>query len=341
MDYFREIVSKNKNRYKKDGFNLDLSYICPNIIAMAMPSTGFQSLYRNKIEEVSSLIKKNHESKFLIINASNIKYNYLHFDNKVVTMDWKDHLPCPFFHFLDNLILSIKFLLKDKKNTVVVHCIGGKGRTGSFINALLLFFEYFDSIDKCNKFYKEKRGAKVTNILQLKFLQRYENFLLKGISNLNYDPMVLHRIIMKSNVEIFKGYEFYFKIEDYDKNNIIFSDFIKVENLKKENELYIWESTHRTFWGDLNERNFFIHFYKQRSFGKELLGKIHFNLFFGKSNVFNIKSDNIQKKSFNIPKKFEISFIFKKIINDEKKKKWENKFKSYENIFKKLKKNLN
>jgi hypothetical protein len=47
MNFFREIVSGKKNRFKNNEFNLDLTYITPRIIAMAKPGTGLESLYRN------------------------------------------------------------------------------------------------------------------------------------------------------------------------------------------------------------------------------------------------------------------------------------------------------
>ena len=87
MNFLRELVSNNKVRYKDDNFNLYLSYITPNIIAIAMPFSGFSSLYRNKIQDVSKLIKQNNKSEYLIINASKIEYDYSPFDNKVLTMN--------------------------------------------------------------------------------------------------------------------------------------------------------------------------------------------------------------------------------------------------------------
>lgn len=38
MDFLREIVSGPKNRFTNDGYNLDLTYVTPRIIAMAYPA---------------------------------------------------------------------------------------------------------------------------------------------------------------------------------------------------------------------------------------------------------------------------------------------------------------
>uniref|UniRef100_A0A8C9GYH5 C2 tensin-type domain-containing protein n=1 Tax=Piliocolobus tephrosceles TaxID=591936 RepID=A0A8C9GYH5_9PRIM len=47
----RRLVSENKRRYTRDGFDLDLTYVTERIIAMSFPSSGRQSFYRNPIEE--------------------------------------------------------------------------------------------------------------------------------------------------------------------------------------------------------------------------------------------------------------------------------------------------
>lgn len=56
MDWIRTKVSGKRNRTKEEGYNLDLTYITENIIAMSFPASGMESMYRNKIKNVASFL---------------------------------------------------------------------------------------------------------------------------------------------------------------------------------------------------------------------------------------------------------------------------------------------
>lgn len=56
MAFVRGLVSKKKTRFKEDGFDLDLTYVTPRIIAMGFPSSGAEAKYRNPLPEVKRCV---------------------------------------------------------------------------------------------------------------------------------------------------------------------------------------------------------------------------------------------------------------------------------------------
>lgn len=83
MNYIREKISGKKNRLKQNNYNLDMTYITNRIIAMAYPASGFESIYRNNINDVSNYFREAHDINYLVINLSGRKYDYSKF-NKMV-----------------------------------------------------------------------------------------------------------------------------------------------------------------------------------------------------------------------------------------------------------------
>ena len=54
MSIFQKMVSGSRRRYDKEGYNIDLSYICEGrIIVMSYPASGFKTNWRNDYREVS------------------------------------------------------------------------------------------------------------------------------------------------------------------------------------------------------------------------------------------------------------------------------------------------
>mmetsp|Transcript_12928 Transcript_12928/g.11048 ORF Transcript_12928/g.11048 Transcript_12928/m.11048 type:complete len:146 (+) Transcript_12928:60-497(+) len=139
VSLLKEFVSGKKRRFKEDGFNLDMTYITERIIAMSFPGSGFESMYRNNISDVSKAIEKRHGKNFIVLNLSGRKYDYEKFHNKVHDFGWEDHHSPPIDLLFNTCWLVHNFLKKDVNNVVFVHCNAGKGRTGTVICCYLYF----------------------------------------------------------------------------------------------------------------------------------------------------------------------------------------------------------
>ena len=64
----QHLVSKNKRRIIINGFDLDLTYITDQIIAMGLPATGVSGIYRNPQGEVIRFLESFHGGAFRIYN---------------------------------------------------------------------------------------------------------------------------------------------------------------------------------------------------------------------------------------------------------------------------------
>jgi hypothetical protein len=198
MDLLRSLVSQQKNRYAEDGFNLDLTYITPRSIAMAFPADGWESLYRNRIDDVARLLDLKHKDKYLVFNASNRLYDESKFFNRVRSMNWPNHYPCPFEHFVTVVLEALEFLLQDPTHAVIVHCLAGKGRTGSFLNALHYATGQFATIKEANEFYLSKRGVNVSFHSQLRYMDYFVQFYDEGPLSFDFANKSIEKVEFRS-----------------------------------------------------------------------------------------------------------------------------------------------
>ncbi|XP_069905022.1 phosphatidylinositol 3,4,5-trisphosphate 3-phosphatase TPTE2-like isoform X3 [Oryctolagus cuniculus] len=154
----RRLVSENKRRYRRDGFDLDLTYITDRIIAMSFPSSGKQSFYRNPIKEVVRFLDTKHRNHYRVYNlCSERAYNPEHFHNRVQRIMIDDHnVPT-----LSEMVVFSKevnmWLAQDKKNVVVIHCKGGKGRTGTMVCACLIGNQIFGTAKESLAYFASRR----------------------------------------------------------------------------------------------------------------------------------------------------------------------------------------
>ena len=136
----RRVTSENKRRYRRDGYDLDLTFVTDRIIAMSVPSAGWLSLYRNPINEVARFFNTRYPHRYRIYNlCPEIPYDHLYFHNRVVVFDVEDHNVPSLLQMCALVSNAAEFLSQHPEHVVAVHCKGGKGRTGTIVCALLLY----------------------------------------------------------------------------------------------------------------------------------------------------------------------------------------------------------
>ncbi|XVF45087.1 hypothetical protein PTKIN_Ptkin02bG0177600 [Pterospermum kingtungense] len=185
----RHVVSQNKRRYQEGGFDLDMTYITENIIAMGFPagdlSSGFfgyvEGFYRNHMEEVIKFFETHHKDKYKVYNlCSERLYDASLFEGKVASFPFDDH-NCPPIQLIISFCQSAySWLKEDIENVVVVHCKAGMARTGLMISSLLLYLKFFPTTEESIDHYNQKRcvdGKGLVLPSQIRYVKYFERTL--------------------------------------------------------------------------------------------------------------------------------------------------------------------
>ncbi|XP_067419157.1 phosphatidylinositol 3,4,5-trisphosphate 3-phosphatase TPTE2-like [Emydura macquarii macquarii] len=203
----RRMVSENKRRYTKDGFDLDLTYVTDRIIAMSFPSSGKQSFYRNPIEEVARFLDTKHKDHYKIYNLCSEKgYDPVYFHYRVERVFIDDHNVPSLEDMLKFTANVREWMKQDEKNIIAIHCKGGKGRTGTMICIWLIDSDQFESAKESLDYFGERRTDKSTSSKfqgvetpsQSRYVGYYET--LKNKYNLKLPPEKLFKI---KNIKIY------------------------------------------------------------------------------------------------------------------------------------------
>ena len=221
-----------------NGDSLDLAYITPRMIAFSYPSDKFiESLYHNSIDDVSKFLNEKHGDKYLIFNLSGIQYQNEKFKNNVVFYPWPDHKAPPLYDIFDIISNSFSFLGKNKENVICVHCLAGKGRTGTVCCAILLFSKMFKCAQDANDYFSSKRFKKLNKGVQEPSQLRYLNYFDNMLNNPQFNgiKMKVFQItqIDVTGIKLNDGESIVYKVEtNYYKEN-------ETENYRTPNGGYI------------------------------------------------------------------------------------------------------
>eukprot|EP01064_Diplonema_japonicum_P038905 TRINITY_DN9612_c0_g2_i1.p1 TRINITY_DN9612_c0_g2~~TRINITY_DN9612_c0_g2_i1.p1 ORF type:complete len:1237 (+),score=229.61 TRINITY_DN9612_c0_g2_i1:134-3844(+) len=223
----RGIVSKNKIRFQEDGFDLDLTYITPRLVAMGFPSSGTEGYYRNQIDDVEKFFTTRHTGHFRVYNlCSERTYDTnARFGGHHVRFPFDDHNPPVPISLIPSFVEdAITWLDEHTSNVIAVHCKAGKGRTGMMLGALLLSQaaennSYMSAQEALQIFGKARThdGKGVTIPSQIRYLGYWEKIL-----NNNGGQLPPHRKFTLDYLRIFAlkdKIDLYFTVTLGEKDN--------------------------------------------------------------------------------------------------------------------------
>ena len=218
MNFIRGILPGGGHRMKSDNKSLDIAKITPRMYAMSYPSDKFiESMYHNNQDDIAEYLNKNHEKKYLIFNLSGIPYDSKKFNDSVITYYWPDHKAPPLYDIFNIIYQAYNYLRKNKENVICVHCLAGKGRTGTICCSLLLYGKLIRCSKEANDYFSYKRFKKLNKGVQEPSQVRYIEYFDIMLNSQKFRGLELKAFEIKSihvtGIKLKDGESLIYKVE--------------------------------------------------------------------------------------------------------------------------------
>jgi hypothetical protein len=185
----RRLVSTNKQRYERNGYSIDLTYISHRVITHGFPATGIEHVFRNPRYGVRRFLDDHHGENYHVFNfcaEPGRCYPASVFDGRVKRFPFYDH-QVPKLHVLHQFCEeAAAWLDAAPAHVCALHCKAGKGRAGVMACCLLLrtgfrdtAVEIIEHYDRTRVKKKKKSGRQkgLTVPSQIRYVGYYEAML--------------------------------------------------------------------------------------------------------------------------------------------------------------------
>ncbi|XP_068777150.1 tensin-2 isoform X2 [Struthio camelus] len=199
-------------------FDFDLTYITERIISVFFPGALDEGRYRAHLREVAHMLTSKHQDKYTLFNLSEKRRDITRLNPKVQDFGWPD-LHAPPLDKLCSICKAVEgWLRAHPQHVAVLHCKGGKGKTGVIVAAYMHYSKISASADQAlgtltmRKFCEEK-VASALQPSQRRYID-YFSGLLSGSIKMNSNTLFLHHVLVPAlpGFEPGAGYQPFLKI---------------------------------------------------------------------------------------------------------------------------------
>ena len=146
---------------------------------MSLPAVGAEARYRNPIAEVRRFLETRHPDAFNLCKERD--YDPALLGGRVARVPVEDHNPPRLSQLVGFLEAAGRFMDDDPAHCIAVHCKGGKGHTGVFVCAWLLYSRFLPTATDAMRWFAvmrtDERRARAAQGVSQPSQQRYVRYV--------------------------------------------------------------------------------------------------------------------------------------------------------------------